>query len=243
MTDGGKHFDNEEVKTWCEKYNTKRYVTPAYAPWVNGLVEGTNKLLLGRLKYMCAPHLGEDNIEDVSPESIPSHWSDHFDLTIEHLNTRILPSFKFLLKELLLGLVINTPCTPLEETTNQPSLDDVHVHSAYVSQQRTDALANAVAHAVKRKAAFDRKVISGPQGEVVFEPGQLVQIYASDIDNNFKSSHKIIPRWSAPHRIVSKHTNSYTLETLEGFPIGGWYHARRLQHFLPWTGTLGGYLY
>lgn len=93
MTDGGKHFDNEEVKTWCEKYNTKhyntkRYVTPTYTPWVNGLIEGTNKLLLGRLKYMCAPHLGEDNIKDVSL---------------------------------------------LEETTNQPSLDDVHVHSAYVS--------------------------------------------------------------------------------------------------------------
>lgn len=198
MTDGGKHFDNEEVKIWCEKHDTNCYVTPAYAPWINGLVEGTNKLLLGRLKHMCAPHLGEDNTTDVDPESVTTRWSDHFETAIKHLNTRILPSFKFSPKELLLGLVINTPRTPLNDTTNQPTPDEAHVHSAYVSQQRNDALANAVANAIKRKAVFSRRVVSEHQGEVVFEPGQLVQVYASDIDSNFKASRKIIPRWSAP---------------------------------------------
>ncbi|KIK32103.1 hypothetical protein CY34DRAFT_35435, partial [Suillus luteus UH-Slu-Lm8-n1] len=68
--------------------------------------------------------------------------------------------------------------------------------------------------------------------------GQLVQVYAIEIDNNFKTSRKIIPRWSAPHRIIAQRANSYSLETLEGFPMKGWYHARRLRMFLPRTGTL-----
>ncbi|KAG1802190.1 uncharacterized protein HD556DRAFT_1217682, partial [Suillus plorans] len=81
---------------------------------------------------------------------------------------------------------------------------DVHVHSAYVTQQRLDALGNAVANAIRRKATFDKQVLSSHQGEVSFSPGQLVQVYASDIDNNFKSSRKIVPRWSAPRRVVTK---------------------------------------
>ncbi|KAG2052986.1 hypothetical protein BDR06DRAFT_836199, partial [Suillus hirtellus] len=80
----------------------------------------------------------------------------------------------------------------------------VQVHSAYVAQQRLDALANSVANAIKRKAAFDKKVLSSPQGEVVFIPGQLVQVHTSDVDNTFKSSCKIIPWWSAPHQVISK---------------------------------------
>lgn len=188
MTDGGKHFDNEEVKAWCEKHDTKRYVTPAYAPCVNGLVKGTNELLLGRLKYMCAPHLGEDYCADVNPESVPAQWSDHFESAIKHLNTRTLPAFQFSPKELLLGLIINTPRTPLDDTTTQVQSYDIQVHSAYVTQQQTDALANAVANAIKQKATFDKRVVAEPQGEVIFKPGHLVQVYASDVDNNFRSS-------------------------------------------------------
>ncbi|KAG2742840.1 hypothetical protein P692DRAFT_201655426, partial [Suillus brevipes Sb2] len=80
----------------------------------------------------------------------------------------------------------------------------VHVHSAYVAQQRLDALANKVADALQRKASFDKRVLTSPQGEVTFETGQLVQVYASNVDNTFKTSRKIIPRWSAPHRIVTR---------------------------------------
>ncbi|KIK32104.1 hypothetical protein CY34DRAFT_19288 [Suillus luteus UH-Slu-Lm8-n1] len=119
--------------TYSEAHRTKHYVTAAYAPWVNGLVEGTNKLLLGRLKRMCAPHLGEDSYTDADPESIPATWSDHFDAAIAHLNSRILPSFKYSPKELLLGLVIDTPRTPLNTTTNQVTPAQTHVHSAYVA--------------------------------------------------------------------------------------------------------------
>jgi hypothetical protein len=43
--------------------------------------------------------------------------------------------------------------------------------------------------------------------------------------------------WSEPHRIAEQLLNSYKLETLEGQPLDGEYHARRLREFVPREGT------
>ena len=50
MTDGGPEFDNNELREACSERGTKLEICPAYSPWVNGLLEGTNAILLGRLK-------------------------------------------------------------------------------------------------------------------------------------------------------------------------------------------------
>lgn len=50
MSDGGRHFDNKDVWEMCEKWGMKTHIVPAYSPWVNGLIEGTNKLFLHVLK-------------------------------------------------------------------------------------------------------------------------------------------------------------------------------------------------
>jgi hypothetical protein len=50
MTDGGKHFNNNAVQALCEARQCKLHIVVAYSPWVNGLVEGMNKLLLHILK-------------------------------------------------------------------------------------------------------------------------------------------------------------------------------------------------
>jgi len=50
MTNGGKHFDNNAVKEFCTKWTCKHHVVAGYSPWINGLVEGSNKLLLHILK-------------------------------------------------------------------------------------------------------------------------------------------------------------------------------------------------
>jgi hypothetical protein len=42
-------------------------------------------------------------------DKLPRTWPDHFDEAIHILNRRILPAVKFSPKELLLGLVVNTP--------------------------------------------------------------------------------------------------------------------------------------
>ncbi|KIK58486.1 hypothetical protein GYMLUDRAFT_111614, partial [Collybiopsis luxurians FD-317 M1] len=105
MSDGGSHFDNREVDVFCKKWGVKHHVTLAYLPWVNSLVEGTNKLLLHILKRLCAPELGEDSEEFMSMGwgSLPSLWPEFLDKAIWILNMCILPAFRFLLKELLFG--------------------------------------------------------------------------------------------------------------------------------------------
>jgi transposase InsO family protein len=237
MSDGGKHFDNKDVRELCHKWGTKTHIVAAYSPWVNGLVEGTNKLFLHVLKRLCAPNLDTEDVEKMSVDDLPKHWPDHFDETVRILNWRLLPSLKFSPKELMLGLVVNTRPTDaivLGEPVTEP---DRALQMAYVAQQRLDGYAEAVAHALKRKSMFDRKVLTQNPGEVIFSKGQLVQIYRNDLEYTFKTERKLLPKWSTPQRISSRHLNSYTLETLNGDPIAGSFSARRLRRFIPREGT------
>jgi hypothetical protein len=66
MADGGKHFNNDAVREFCTSRACKLHTVAAYSPWVNRLVEGTNKLLLHVLKRRCTPDLGEDNAQSAS---------------------------------------------------------------------------------------------------------------------------------------------------------------------------------
>jgi hypothetical protein len=237
MSDGGRHFDNNEVRQLCKEWGTETHVVPAYSPWINGLVEGTNKLLLHVLKRLCAPDLNDEEAEKTKVEDIPKSWPEHLDEAIRTLNGRLLPALKFSPKELLLGLVVNTKPTDTQEASSPISVTNVATQMAYVAQQRLDGYAAAVSHALKRKNTFDRKVLKQSPGEVVFSKGQLVQIYRSDLDFTFKTERKLLPKWSSPQRIKSRNLNAYTLETLSGDPIQGTFSARRLRRFLPLEGT------
>jgi hypothetical protein len=50
MVDRGPEFNNDVVRNTCATRNIKFHIVPAYSPWINGLVEGMNVKLLGRLK-------------------------------------------------------------------------------------------------------------------------------------------------------------------------------------------------
>ena len=76
-----------------------------------------------------------------------------------------------------------------------------------------------------------------PPGEVIFRAGDLVQVYRSDLDFTFKMDRKLLPKFSAPQRVVARKQNSYQIETLEGFPIAGWFSSRRLCRFMARQGT------
>lgn len=108
MSDGGRHFNNTAVKEFCTKWSCNTHIIAAYSLWINGLVEGTNKILLHVLKQMCAPDIGEDN-ETLTWDNLPLNWPDHLDDAIVTLNHHILPALKFSPKELLLGQIVNTP--------------------------------------------------------------------------------------------------------------------------------------
>ena len=237
MSDGGSHFKNAEVREFCAKWKCAQHIVSAYSPWINGLVEGTNKILLHVLKRLCAPELGEDEYAAMDWDTLPKTWPLHIDNAVLTLNTRILPALKFTPKELLLGLVVNTPKTPLSISSAELLPKEVETQMAYVAQQRLDGYEVIVHHAVSRKGAFDRRMLAKKPGQVVFKRGQLVQIYRSDLDYTFKTERKLLLKWSQPHRITERLRNSYRLEDLDGNEIEGTFSSRRLREFVPREGT------
>jgi hypothetical protein len=234
MTDGGPEFDNKELREECSRRGTKLEICPAYSPWVNGLLEGTNAILLNRLKRMCAPDLGED---DYTGMEIPANWPDHLETAIRCINNRVLPNLKYSPNELLLGLIINTRPTPLTAASAPPTIEEIETQMAYVDQHRFDGYSQIVEHAQRRKATFDKQILARPPQEVIFRAGDLVQVYRSDLDFTLATERKLLPKFSAPRRVVSRNQNSYQLVTLEGFPIAGKFSSRRLRRFLPRQGT------
>ena len=63
MMDRGPEFDNDKLKAECIRQGTKLQICPAYSPWVNSLLEGTNSILLNRLKIMCPLILERMNMQ------------------------------------------------------------------------------------------------------------------------------------------------------------------------------------
>jgi RNase H-like domain found in reverse transcriptase/Reverse transcriptase (RNA-dependent DNA polymerase) len=203
MVDGGSHFDCEAVRNYCASIGTKHHVVAAYSPWINGLIEGSNKILLNTLKRLCAPGLGEDEYDQMAVKDIPKTWPKHLDAAVKRLSDRILPSLQFSPNELLLGSVASSQTMEDPASIPLPSDEDIAIHMAHTEQLRLDGLACAVDHAVRRKATFDKKVLQKAPREVIFKPGQLVQVYRSDLTNVFASERKLTPFWSPPCRVLS----------------------------------------
>jgi hypothetical protein len=237
MSDGGSHFDCEVVRDCCADLGTKHHVVAAYSPWINGLIEGSNKILLNTLKRLCAPGLGDDDYDRMAAEDIPRNWPEHLDAAVKSLSDRVLPSLKFSPNELFFALPIDASGPANPEAVHLPTETDLAIHMAYAEQMRLDGWSCAVDHAARRKAIFDAKVLSRAPREVIFKTGQLVQVYRSDLINVFSSERKLVPFWSPPRRVVSRIRNSYVLETLDSTPLSGTFNARRLRIFEPREGT------
>jgi hypothetical protein len=169
-------------------------------------------------------------------EKLPRTWPDRLDEAVNALNHRILPALRFSPKELLLGIAINMPKTGIDTAEAEVGTPEATIHMVYAAQQRIDGYEAMVKHAITRKRAFDRRVLKS-SGEVIFNKGQLVQVYRSDLDYTFKTERKILPKWSQPHRITKRIRNAYELERLEGTPIEGEFSARRLRAFIPRPGS------
>jgi len=108
---------------------------------------------------------------------------------------------------------------------------------AYVAQQQLDGYDATIRHAIKRKVTFDKWVLARSPREVIFNEGQLVQFFHSNLHNTLEACQKLLPKWSVPYRIKERLHNLYRLETLEGEPMAGEFHARRLWAFIPRNGT------
>jgi hypothetical protein len=164
----------------------------------------------------------------MATKDIPSNWPEHLDTAIKHLSDRILPSLKYSPNELLLGLVVNSRCVDSPENIRPPTEQEVALHLALVEQQHLDGYAAIIDHAIKRKNIFDAKLRQRAPRNVIFQPGDLVQVHATEWVRTFAAIKKLIPMWSIPHRVKTKQLNSYTLETLAGLPLAGVFNSRRL---------------
>src|ERR1700678_4005286 len=183
---------------------------------------------------MCAPDLGEDEYAEMD---VPGNWPDHLEAAVRCINDRILPNLKYSPNELLLGLVINTKPTVANDLQTIPTTEEVDTQMAYVNQQRFDGYAQIVDHAHQRKTAFDKRILDHAPHEVIFRAGDLVQVYRRHLDYTFKTERKMLPKFSAPRRVVHRNLNCDQLETLEGFPIAGRFSSRRLRLFVAQKGT------
>ncbi|KAG6813327.1 hypothetical protein H0H92_012140 [Tricholoma furcatifolium] len=147
------------------------------------------------------------------------------------MNRRLLPTLKLSPRELMFGMVVNTKPTPVDDSLLPLTQADAELNMVYVAQQHLDGYTEAVNNAQKRKRAFDKNILKRSLGEVVFTPGDLVQIYRTDLDYTFKTERKLLPKWSQPHRVVSCNVNSYKIETLDGVAVAGDFSAWRLRQF------------
>jgi len=132
MTDKGIHFTSHKVTEFCNTVGTKTHIVPTYSSWI---IKGTNELLIYILACLGTPKLGEDGWREMDVNNLPRNWPDHFMNTINLLNRHLLPSLKFLPKELMLGLVVNTLKTSLEASTSPITPEDIKTHMAYMAQQ------------------------------------------------------------------------------------------------------------
>jgi len=205
MSDGGSHFKNGTVDEFCDNNNIQHIVTPAYAPWVNGLVESTNNLLLSRLKRLCAPDLDEDPGE-VDPKSIPWNWPEHLDEAIRAINDRIIPALNATPREILFGMALHPDTNSEPPLTPQPtSTEDLDTHFTLTNSFRYNTHIRSLTESQRKKEAFDSKALV-PDIKI----GSLVQVYDNKADFNFATINKLAPRWSVP-RLITGSTSTPSL--------------------------------
>ncbi|OAX32440.1 hypothetical protein K503DRAFT_659885, partial [Rhizopogon vinicolor AM-OR11-026] len=81
---------------------------------------------------------------------------------------------------------------------------DISIQMVYVEQQHLDGADHAAHHAIRRKTLFDKKVLRSRTGEVIFEPGHLVQVYNSPAQATLATVRKLQPQWSTPRCVTSR---------------------------------------
>jgi hypothetical protein len=122
-----------------------------------------------------------------------SNWPNHLDTAIKNLSDQILPTLKFSPNELLLGLPLNAGHTNSPEDIELPTEEEIAVHMALVKQRQLDGYTTMVDHMAKRKSEFNKKLLWHTPKNVVFQPGDLIQVHATEWVHTFASIKKLIP--------------------------------------------------
>ena len=134
-------------------------------------------------------------------------------------------------RELLFGLSFRPDATtPLVPLPTQPL--DTHTNFTLTETFRANAHLLSLEDAERRKTSFDT---NAPITK--FNIGDLVQVYDSTSDFNFRAINKLTPKWAEPQIIHGEFNNSFLLCTIPGIPLKGLFHSRRLRHYIPLRDT------
>lgn len=239
MSDNGSHFDCKEVTDWAKHNQVTLIHSPAYTPSVNGLVEDANKILLGRLRTLCAQDIGEARGDPNRPPTPPPRsWPKFLQTAIRQMNDRVLPSLGYTPRELLTGVLTadrrhETGASIRQQyTPTSPETNPIDVNLALAYALRSDGAERALTHARERKRRSDLKAKL-----ITAEAGDLVQRYDPRWDTTHSTERKLAPRWSEPLRVRERKNSSYILESLDGELVSSGTHARHLRKFIPRPGS------
>ncbi|CEH18679.1 FOG: Transposon-encoded proteins with TYA, reverse transcriptase, integrase domains in various combinations [Ceraceosorus bombacis] len=224
ITDNGSHFKNKLVRDACDQLGVVSTHTPEYAPWVNGLVERQNGLLVTQLRKGCME------------KGIPTtRWTAVLADAVRIINQRPILALGYSPSELMFGVCPSANHLELEDMTTQAeSPEAISLPFALLESMRDSA---TMRHLQTRW----RKAPKGaPSVGTTFVKGDLVMARKPPQAN------KLATTWSGLFRISSCQRTGRTakLESLLGAAVRGRFHFNRLKRFhpaKPWDNTMEGF--
>lgn len=222
VTDGSSEFKGE-VDRQCEAEGIRHHVSPAWSSWSNGLVEGTNRLLIERLRRSTGIQLRDQ-------------WNKHLEGAVSHLNHRVVESHGYRPVELLFGLTPRRADDFLSFTDSIDEMnvgdidaDDADLHMALFESKRWAALGNLMLSQDAIRTKSDTKC-----GRHNFKVGDLVMAHNTQLET--QKGRKLEEKWRGPYRVTSciggqDGALSFRIQGIYGDDLPGKFHARRLKHY------------
>ncbi|EPQ28449.1 uncharacterized protein PFL1_04275 [Pseudozyma flocculosa PF-1] len=222
VTNGGSHFDCQEVAVYLESVGTLHHITPAYAPWVNGMVERANRSLLDELKKLSAP------AEIPLGEIASAQWLPNLDEALRAINRHPMKELADLSPLQLHYGLTRYPREDLVAATVEPTVEQRQLARAFVDVDRERAQ-------IRHLGSQDRQLrTSAPQHEPEeFKEGDLVLKYESRLRSTYATAAKLAPRWTGPYVVEAKFRRSYRIRLLADAAHIERAHRRRLKRFWP----------
>ncbi|EPQ27762.1 uncharacterized protein PFL1_04899 [Pseudozyma flocculosa PF-1] len=222
VTDGGSHFDCQEVATYLKNVGTLHHITPSYAPWVNGMVERANRSILNELKKLSAP------TEVPIGETASAQWLPHLDDALRAVNRHPMKELSDLSPLQLHYGLTRYPRKDLVAATVEPTVEQRQLARAFVDADRERAQ-------IRHLGSQDRQLCtSAPRRDPEeFKEGDLVLKYKSRLRSTYATAAKLAPRWTGPYVVEAKFRRSYRIRLLADASHIERAHRRRLKRFWP----------
>ncbi|CEH15969.1 FOG: Transposon-encoded proteins with TYA, reverse transcriptase, integrase domains in various combinations [Ceraceosorus bombacis] len=214
ITDNGSHFDNADVGDWLQEHHVQHRLSPSYAPWVNGLVERDNGLIVQMLRKL-------------STERLLDKWPNLIGEVTSDLNHRLVPAIGYSPAQILFGLTPRSSPLEASDDPGDPDEDNSTLHLALLDSIRWDASTALANQQLKQKSRHNLRV-----RQLELKAGDLVLKHESWLRSQW--SNKLHPRWSGPYKVKESFRNSAVIEDLDsGQQVGGRVHLKRLKRFFP----------